>query len=225
MNYWVSRDNQRQGPYSLPELEGKLAAGTVRPTDYASTDGMSNWAPVSQVMSAPVRAAGVAAAWTAPAMAPRAGYRPAPPSLHWAAVVVLAMVTFGVFGFVWLIVQARFAKKLDPANKSALLFIGAAALYAFYILTVVVVAFTVARGGEATDLAPAAMVIWMFGTIFMIKGIFDVRSVLLKHYNLVEPINLKLSAVMTLFFNVYYFQYHLTRIANWKSTGQVALPA
>jgi hypothetical protein len=40
-----------------------------------------------------------------------------------------------------------------------------------------------------------------------------------RYYNTVEPINLRLSAVMTLFFNVLYFQYHMTRIADWKQTG------
>ena len=37
-----------------------------------------------------------------------------------------------------------------------------------------------------------------------------------------EPINLRLSGVMTFFFNILYFQYHFTRIAEWKRTGMLS---
>jgi hypothetical protein len=33
-------------------------------------------------------------------------------------------------------------------------------------------------------------------------------------------VGLRLSAAMTFFFNILYFQYHLSRIAQWKKTGQ-----
>ena len=33
-----------------------------------------------------------------------------------------------------------------------------------------------------------------------------------EHYNTVEPIGLELNGVMTFFFNVFYFQYHFTKI-------------
>ena len=42
---------------------------------------------------------------------------------------------------------------------------------------------------------------------------------MLNYYNSVEPINLRLSGVMTFFFNILYLQYHMTRIARWKQTG------
>ena len=35
-----------------------------------------------------------------------------------------------------------------------------------------------------------------------------------RYYNTVEPINLRLSGIMTFFFNMIYFQYHITRIAS-----------
>jgi hypothetical protein len=46
-----------------------------------------------------------------------------------------------------------------------------------------------------------------------------VKSSLEAHFNSAEPINLRLSGVMTFFFNVIYFQYHFTRINNWRRTG------
>jgi len=38
------------------------------------------------------------------------------------------------------------------------------------------------------------------------------RDALVDYYNTVEPINLRLSGVMTFFFAVFYFQYHFCRI-------------
>jgi hypothetical protein len=39
------------------------------------------------------------------------------------------------------------------------------------------------------------------------------------YYNSAEPVGLQLSGVMTFFFNVIYFQYHLNRIRQFKTTG------
>jgi len=55
--------------------------------------------------------------------------------------------------------------------------------------------------------------------VFGLMGVFGMRRSLLNYYNTVEPIGLRLSGVMTFFFSVFYFQYHFTRIANWKQTG------
>ncbi len=41
-----------------------------------------------------------------------------PPDLHWGLVLFLQVITCGVFWFVWAFVQANWAKKLDPDNKS-----------------------------------------------------------------------------------------------------------
>ena len=57
------------------------------------------------------------------------------------------------------------------------------------------------------------------GIVLHLIGIFRMRSSLQNYYNTVEPINLRLSGVMTFFFAVFYFQYHFSRIANWKRTG------
>jgi hypothetical protein len=45
------------------------------------------------------------------------------------------------------------------------------------------------------------------------------RHSMLEHYNEREPIGLRLSAAMTFFFNVLYFQHHMAR---WKSTGALS---
>ena len=57
--------------------------------------------------------------------------------------------------------------------------------------------------------------------ILAMVAIFRMRRGLLTHYNSVENIQLRLSGVMTFFFNIYYFQHHLSRIARWKKAGQL----
>jgi hypothetical protein len=59
-----------------------------------------------------------------------------------------------------------------------------------------------------------------FGAIaLIIMAWFNMRASLLHYYNVVEPYGLRLSGVMTFFFNMLYFQYHLSKIAQWKKTG------
>ncbi|MBI4890571.1 MAG: DUF4339 domain-containing protein [Acidobacteria bacterium] len=133
-----------------------------------------------------------------------------PPGMHWALVFVLALVTCGIFGLVWMFLQAGFVKKIDPASKATPLFCG--------YLAVVLLAGVFVRGSVAAlTILPlihlAAMVVfWM--------GAFSMRKSLVTYYNSVENIGLRLSGVMTFFFSVLYFQYHLARIANWKKTGR-----
>jgi hypothetical protein len=57
--------------------------------------------------------------------------------------------------------------------------------------------------------------------IVALVAIFGMRSSLVRYYNTVEPIGLKLSGVMTFFFSILYFQYHFSRVAAWKKTGRI----
>ncbi len=53
----------------------------------------------------------------------------------------------------------------------------------------------------------------------VVVGLFQMKSDLENYYNTEEPIHLGLSGVMTFFFGIFYFQHHLSRIAQWKKTG------
>jgi hypothetical protein len=64
--------------------------------------------------------------------------------------------------------------------------------------------------------------LYLGSIVTWIIAVFKARSLLVEYYNTVEPINLRLSGAMTFFFNIYYFQYHFTRIAEWKRTGMIA---
>lgn len=131
-----------------------------------------------------------------------------PPNLHWGLVLLLQVVTCGIFWIVWAFVQANWAKKLDPGNKSAP-FIGA---YAVGFLVAMVLSVD-----KSTELLGSVANI--IGGICGLIGAFKIRASMEEYYNSTENIGLDLGGVMTFFFSVIYFQYHINRIARWKTTG------
>ena len=71
-------------------------------------------------------------------------------------------------------------------------------------------------------MAEISLVDLVLDVILIVMGfvmVFGVRKSMVTYYNSVEPIGLRLSGIMTFFFNFLYFQYHFSRIANWKRTG------
>jgi hypothetical protein len=49
MTLYVTKNEQRLGPYSLAEVQSLLAAGTLLPTDWAWYEGVPQWIPLHQV--------------------------------------------------------------------------------------------------------------------------------------------------------------------------------
>ena len=47
MQIHIARDGQRLGPFSTEEVKARLAAGELRPTDLAWSDGCAEWSPLS----------------------------------------------------------------------------------------------------------------------------------------------------------------------------------
>jgi hypothetical protein len=214
MNYFIKRDLQEYGPYTLAELQRYVASGNVLLTDLCRSEGMNDWVPVSQVIgNIPVPAAAPAPTPASVAAAAAAQY-PAPPSLHWAIVLLLAVVTCGLFLWVWAIVQANWVRKIQPASKAMVLWSFAILLS---LIEVVLAAFP-------DDTAKAvAIVLRLGGAALWITGAFNMKSSIEEHYNTAEPIGLELNGVMTFFFNVLYFQYHFTKINELrKSQGLMA---
>ena len=48
MTLYVARNDQRLGPYNLPEAQNLLNAGTLRATDLAWYEGLAGWIPLHQ---------------------------------------------------------------------------------------------------------------------------------------------------------------------------------
>ena len=50
MNYFITRDGQQYGPYTLADLQRYVASGEILLTDLARSEGMSEPLPVSQII-------------------------------------------------------------------------------------------------------------------------------------------------------------------------------
>src|SRR5262249_22306584 len=121
-----------------------VVQGNILLTDLTRSEGMTDWVPVSQVLGnipvpvpTPAVPQGMPAyggqAYTGgagvyggpgavyargtPAAAP-AG--PVPTDFHWAAVLVIGIVSCGLFWWAWLMVEAAFVRKVKPDSKGLL---------------------------------------------------------------------------------------------------------
>jgi uncharacterized membrane protein len=145
---------------------------------------------------------------------------PVPPQMHWFVVLILSFITGGLGGIIWMFKEAFFVKKIDPANKAVIFF----AISSVAWLAIVVIYFGTLSSGSIEDLAAMSGLILLLELgmcVLMLVGMFGMRSSLVRYYNTTEPIGLKLSGVMTFFFSILYFQYHFSRIGEWKRTGQL----
>jgi hypothetical protein len=207
MNYFVKRDIQEYGPYTLAELQRYTSTGNVLLTDLCRSEGMTDWVPVSQVIgNIPVAAPSSVSAAAATGFTVSA--YPPPPSLHWGVVLLLAIVTCGIFAWVWVFVQAAWMKKVAPASK-ALLYYGLAVG-----LILLASAANVYQASQALPRAGATGLLNIAGWILWLVASFNMKNSIEEHFSTVEPVPsaMNLSGVMTFFFNVYYFQYHFTKI-------------
>jgi hypothetical protein len=232
MKYYIKRDLSEFGPYTLADLQRYVAQGNILLTDLTRSEAMTDWVPVSQVIGnipipvpAPAMQNAGAPAYTgsaytgpgsifgsAPAVAPIIG--PTPPDFHWALVLLIGICSCGIFLHAWAIVEAAFARKIKPESKGLMLVsVGIASIFGSAVIS----------GGLSTvdrDLANGiVLLVELAGAVLYLVGMFQIKGDLEEYYNSVEPINLRLSGVMTFFFGVYYFQYHFSRIAQWKKTG------
>lgn len=227
MNYFIKRDLNEYGPYSLADLQKYVASGNILLTDLCRSEGLTDWVPVSQVIgNIPVPSVpqpvtpGVYPAMGTYAATTISPYPP-PPSLHWGILILLSIVTCGIFRWIWALIQAAWVKKVQPESKGLLYFGIAVGLYALMYISAFAQGLQGERGGNAGLIY---LVAWVGGTIMWLIAAFNMRDSIEEHFNTSEPIGLSLSGVMTFFFNVYYFQYHFTQINEMKRrqmTGSV----
>lgn len=199
MQYFIKRDLSEFGPYTLSDLQRYIASGNILLTDLARAQDATEWVPVSQLV-------GTIPAPAPATLAPVSGMiYPDPPSLHWGIVVLIAVVTCGLFGWVWALVEGAFIKKIDPVSK--------ALLYYAIAMALLVVGLPTSHIGP---MRPVSALLHIAGIVLWVMASFNAKASLEAHYNRVEAIALTLSPVMTFFFSVYYFQYHFTRINELK---------
>lgn len=244
MKYYIRRDLNEYGPYTLADLQRYVAQGNISPSDLTRSEGMTDWVPVGDVIgnipglaTSPAGPAG-GTVYAGPgtvydgtpygggtvysgspsgygtAAAPALSNPAVPVDLHWALVLLLGVISCGLFFSAWLIVEAAFARKIRPESKGLILLcIGIGGGFASSFARGFLNAF---NGGASS---PVLTILYLGCVVVQFIGIFTVRDDLQEYYNSVEPIGLRLSGVMTFFFSVFYFQYHLSRISRWKKTG------
>jgi len=229
MPYHVTRDGQNYGPYTLEDLQRYVSTGNVLLTDMAQEDGGTEWVPVAQILGGPATppppsasafTPGYAPAPTAPAAygAP-VGAWPDPPNLNWVLLLVLEIVTCGLFGIVWDIVQLVWVRKVQPATKAMPYFIGYVAL-SFIGGAVSAGVSAAAISGGHYHRSPLSSIVSIAAFVLLILYRFAMKNSLELHFNGPEPIGLHLGPVMTFFFGALYLQYHFNRINEIKQAAR-----
>lgn len=138
---------------------------------------------------------------------------PTPPQLHWALVLLFSILTLGIFMIVWLFVQSTWVRKINPASKVT--------THYFVYLVLAIFGQILVEGSD--NLKAVGLVVMLASYVVFYIGAYSMRRSMLDHYNSVEPMQLKLSAAMVFLFSVFYFQYHMTRIARWKAASKLAI--
>lgn len=132
---------------------------------------------------------------------------PAPPRLHWEIVFALSVVTLGIFGMVWMIVQANWVKKVTR-NVKPLWWSVAHLVYVPVWICAGAVVGVIASFGKGDNalwfLNLMEPLIRFVGFGFYLAAAYSLKGVLEE-----RPIDIPLSGVMTFFFAPTYFQYHL----------------
>ncbi|WP_035353628.1 DUF4339 domain-containing protein [Edaphobacter aggregans] len=210
MNYFISRDGQQYGPYTLADLQRYAASGEVSLTDLATSEGIDDPVPVAQII-------GTIAVPAPPAQGIPAGeinVYPDPPNLHWGLVLAFTVLSCGIFTIVWEIVLAAWLKRVAPQSKALFYFICAAGLLAGIFVS----SFVASYRHQATGYTSLLQLLYY---VAILVGRFSFRSSMEKHYNGPDPVGLSLSGVMTFFFGAIYFQYHVNDIIRRKHADRI----
>lgn len=219
--FHVSRNGAKFGPYEETEAKKFYKIGNIAATDLVWCEGMAEWKSATEVFGMPeVRNSMPPVPPLPPFQPPPApGYAPnplmqgnipLPPKLHWALVLLFGIFSLGIFILVWIFIQASWVRKIDSRSNAVM-----------YLIAYILLTFT---GGAMGAIDYAVIQVFgglaqLAGAVFFYLAYYSMRESMTEYYNNIEPINLKISGVMTFFFNIFYLQHHMTRIAEWKMTG------
>jgi len=145
--------------------------------------------------------------------------------MHWGLALLFSLLSCGLFIWARLFIQASFAKEIDRDTDADRLAIAGIVLQALVIPVLVIAGLASAANNADTEVMGFLGIVCIFLTfgalVCLLSSSFSIRESLLGYYNSVENTGLRLSGPMTFFFQTFYLQYHLTRIAEWKQTGAV----
>ncbi|SEG56821.1 hypothetical protein SAMN05421819_3596 [Bryocella elongata] len=144
-----------------------------------------------------------------PSTPPLVRVLPNPPRLHWGWVLALHLLTRGLFGAVWLLVQANWVRKVRGSSKAFVwsivnLAVWPVVIFAGAVIGVATTLLHVDPTESSAMLATFGVLVFLAVLILNLGTIFTLRSELEE-----LPVGLSLGAIMTFFFGPIYFQYHL----------------
>ena len=226
MTYQVSRNGQIYGPYTLDDLRRYVGSGNILLTDMAKSEEMPDWVPVAQILStAAAGTAGTAAGvpgvppptYAAPSTYPQPsgiGY-PDPPNMNWGLELLLGFLTCRLFVFVWNLVIASWANRVQPASKALIWYIAATVLFVLELGSSWTIVISLSHHVHPHHSA-LGNIVGIVAWVVRLIARFTLRDTLEQHFNGPEPLGLRLSAVMTFFFGGIYIQYKLNEINEMK---------
>ncbi len=187
---------------------------------------MPDWLPVAQILG--TAGAGVSTpAYAAPPASPQPNgiAYPDPPNVPWVLDLLLWFLTCSLFNKVYVLVQAAWLQKIQPNSKGLMLYIIATVIaviniFASFSLVVVVMS----HQGAMPPRHPLTSLLGLLYICMVIGARFAMRSALEEHYNVQEPIGLRLDPVMTFFFGGIYFQYKFNEINQIKQAIRYGTP-
>jgi hypothetical protein len=211
MNYFIQREEERYGPYTLADLQRYAASGDVALNDLAISDASSVPVPVSQIIGTiavppPVFVAAPPVTLADPF--------PRPPNLPWWLILLFVVFTCGYFLTIWEFVLSIWLKRAERQSKSLYFYICAIVFGLIYVSNSVV---NWAMGTQSAVAGIFALV-WL---AFVLIGRFTFQGEMEKHYNETDPMAVELSGVMTFFFGGLYFQYQINDIYKRKQADRL----
>lgn len=126
---------------------------------------------------------------------------PPPPRLHWTLVLLLAIVTLGLFLDIWLIVQALWVRKQDPQNR---------ALQLCILSIVVSIVAEILNAVHASVQLTA--IVFIISIVLALIPTFAVRDVLAAYLTKATGRRAYLGSFLTLILGPIYLQYHMNKV-------------
>jgi hypothetical protein len=126
---------------------------------------------------------------------------PPPPRLHWTVVLLLAIVTLGLFLDIWLIVQALWVRKQDPKSR---------------VLQLCILSIVVSILAEVLNAAHAPVeltgVVFVASLVLALIPTFAIRDMLAAYLTRLTGRPAYLGSFLTLILGPIYLQYHMNKV-------------
>ena len=236
---WLSQGGEKWGPYSEAVVRQWLTEGRFTSDVLAWREGSAGWAPLATLLggaAAPVPPPIARVPPTPPpSMTPPPPHQeqsafyeapipthdsiakrtalPRPPSLHWSLLLLFTLLSLGIFGFVWVFIQAGWVRKIDKHSNAAWLLAG---WVVCTILAVILAWVPMLRGEPSIGMSSLSLLLNLAGVVLLVVAYFSMANSVRRE---VPKYGARVAiGGLTLFFFTYlYFQGQLRWLYRWRS--------